>query len=137
MRKPKLTKAQQTRLQYTADSRGHVHAHCPRPDAYRIVNLIPPSLYQPLCHPPSLPVLQALGLTALPGLISPLPLVFLSFAHLLFLFGWILTSTLSSSQPFFPFLPFSRPPHPEAQCLQVRQPPPKLSVTDVHNLNLE
>lgn len=109
MRKIKLIEVKQTRLHYTADSGGHIRTHCPLPAAYRIVNLIPPSLHQPLCHSPSLPDLQAPGLAALPGFIFSLPLIFILFAHLLFLFTRILTSTFSFSHPFFPVLPFSRP----------------------------
>ena len=95
------------------------------------MNFISPSLQQPLCHSPSLPVFQALGFIAPSGLILSLPLVLSLFVFLLFVFSGVLASISSFSHPFFPFLPFSRALEPEAQCSQVRRPPLRLSVASV------
>lgn len=109
MRKLKLREVKQTYLHYTADSSSHIHAHYGLSAASRDLNSISPFLHQPLRHSPSLPVLQAVGLTALPGLIPSLAPVFFLFVHLLFVFSGVLASTFSFSHPFLPCLPFSRP----------------------------
>ena len=63
--------------------------------------------------------------------------LFQMFVCLLFFFSGLFLSTSFFSHPFFPFLPFSTVLEPEGKGLQVRQPPLRLSVADIENINLE